>query len=107
MEDVVDAAGEVDEVGDVVVDEFEVFVAGEMGDVVGIARDEVVDGDDVVALGEEAVDEMGAEEAGAAGDDGDGSGGGGCHAPECFAEFAARGNKNPPSPSPPRRVNHA
>ena len=33
-----------------------------MGDVVGIARDEVVDGDDAMAFGEEAVDEMGAEE---------------------------------------------
>ncbi len=82
MEDVVDAAGEVDELCDVVVDELEVLVAGEMGDVVGIARDEVVDGDDAMAFGEEAVDEMGAEEAGAAGDDGDGSGCGGCHVPE-------------------------
>ena len=82
MEDVVDGAGEVDELGDVVVDELEMFVAGEMGDVVGVARDEVVDGDDAMAFGEESVDEMGAEEAGAAGDDGDGSGGGGSHASE-------------------------
>jgi hypothetical protein len=74
MEDVIDGAGEVDELGDVVVDEVEVLVAGEMGDVVGIAGDEVVHGDDAMALGEESVDEMGAEEAGAAGDNGDGRG---------------------------------
>jgi len=70
MEDVVDAPGEVDELRDVMADELEVFVAGEMGDVVRVARDEVVDGDDAMAFGKETVDEMGAEEAGAAGDDG-------------------------------------
>ena len=82
MKDVVDAAGEVDELRDVMADELEVLVTGEMGDVVGVARNEIVNGDDVMAFGEETVDKMGAEEAGAAGDNGDGSGGGWCHAPE-------------------------
>ena len=82
MKDVVDAAGEVDELRDVMPNKLEVLVAGEMRDVVGIARDEVVDGNDVMAFGKEAVDEMRAEEAGAAGDDGYGSGGGRCHAAE-------------------------
>ena len=74
MEHVVDAAGEVDVLGDVVVDEREVRVAGEVGDVVGVARDQVVDGDDAMAFGQQAVAKMRAEKAGAAGDDGNGSG---------------------------------
>jgi len=45
-----------------------------VGDVVHLARDEVVDGDDVMALGEETVGKMRAEKASATGDDGHGSG---------------------------------
>ncbi len=56
------------------VDELEFRVAGEMGDVVGIAGDEVVDGDDAMALGEKAVGKMRAEKAGATSDDGHRSG---------------------------------
>ena len=73
MEDVVHAAGEVDVLRHVVVDELEILVAGEVGDVVGIPRDEVIDGDDVMAFGEETVGEMRAEKAGTTGHDGYGS----------------------------------
>ena len=43
-------------------------IAGQVGDVVGAAGDQVVHGDDVMALGQEPVAEVAAEEAGAAGD---------------------------------------
>jgi hypothetical protein len=45
-----------------------------VGYVVHLARDEVVDGDDVMALGEETVGKMRAEKTSAAGDDGHGNG---------------------------------
>ena len=70
MEDRVDGPVEVDVLRDVVVDEAELPVAREVRDVAHVARDEVVEADDLVALGEEAVGEVAAEEAGGSRDDG-------------------------------------
>ena len=70
VENIVHRAGEIDELRHIMLDELKSRVAREMRDIIGIARDEVVDGDDAVALGEEAVGKMGAEKAGAAGDNG-------------------------------------
>ena len=74
MENVVHGAGEIDVLRDIVMDELEVRVAGEMGDVVGVARDEIVDGDDAVAFGKQAVGEMGAEKTSAASHNGESGG---------------------------------
>ena len=69
MQDGVDAPVDVDEVGDVVLDEPEALVARQVRDVVGVAGDEVVHADDRVALREEAVAKMRAEEPRPAGDE--------------------------------------
>ena len=53
--------------GDVVAQEFKVRVVEQVGDVVLGAGEEVVDADDVVALGQQALAEVAAQEAGAAG----------------------------------------
>jgi len=85
MEDVVQFAGPVDVGGDVVVDELEVRAGAQVRDVVEVAGDQVVHGHHAVAFGEQPVAKMGAEEAGAAGDERDGltgsgvHGGAGCH----------------------------
>ena len=50
-------------------DELEAIVADQMGDVVRVARDEVVEADDVVPFGEKPIAEMRAEEARRAGDE--------------------------------------
>jgi hypothetical protein len=63
---------EVEILGDVLLDEAEVRVASEVLDIVGGAGDQVVDDDDTVAAGKEDIDEVGAEETGTTGDDGDG-----------------------------------
>ena len=70
MENDVHRAGKIDVLRDIVVDELEFRIAREVGDIVGVARDEIVDGDDAMALGKEAVGEMRAEKSGAAGDNG-------------------------------------
>ena len=67
MPNVIDGAIEEDKFGNVLLDEFEVGVATEMGDVVDATGDEVVDADDFVTAGEEEVAEVGAEEASGAG----------------------------------------
>ena len=58
-----------DVLGHVVLDEVEALVAGQVGDVVHVAGAEVVHGDHLVALSQQAVAEMGADEAGSAGDE--------------------------------------
>jgi len=58
MENIVHGTRKIDVLRYVVMDELELRVAGEMGDVVGVARDKIVDGDDAMALGEEAIGEM-------------------------------------------------
>jgi hypothetical protein len=52
-----------------VADEFEIGAAVEVGDVAFPAGEEVVEADDFVAVAKEAIAEVGAEEAGAAGDE--------------------------------------
>ena len=69
MEDVVEVSRHVDELRDVVVGELEVLIGEQVLDVGEVARDEVVHPDDVTALLEEAVAQMGAEKAGGAGDE--------------------------------------
>lgn len=72
MPDIIDLARDVDEVGDVVADEFVVLIPGEMLDVRDIASDEAIDRDDAMPLGEQAVCEVGAQKARTARDDADG-----------------------------------
>ena len=71
MKYVVHAAGQINVLRHVVMDELEVRVAGQVGDVVGIARKQIVDGDDAMAFGQKAVRKMRAEKARATGDDRD------------------------------------
>ncbi len=66
--DEVDGLGDLDVLCDVVIEEGK-RVAPQVLDVRERARDEVVDADDPVAAVDEVLAEMGAEEAGAAGDD--------------------------------------
>ena len=54
---------------DVVAEELEVGLREEMGDVGLLAREEVVDADHVVALGDQPLAEVAAEEAGASSDE--------------------------------------
>ena len=70
MPDVIDREIEEEIFGDILLDEFEIFVAGEMGDVIHAAGDEVVNGHDFVASLQQVIHEVGAEEARAAGNDG-------------------------------------
>jgi hypothetical protein len=72
MPNIIDLTRDVDEVGDIVADEFVVLVPGEMLDVRDIASDEAIDRDDAMALGEQAVGEVGAQKARTACDDADG-----------------------------------
>ena len=72
MPNIIDLTRDVDEVGDIVADEFVVLVPGEMLDVRDIASDEAVDRDDAMALGKQTVGEVGAQKARTAGDDADG-----------------------------------
>jgi hypothetical protein len=60
---------ELEGVADVVADEFEAVVVEEVLDVAFSAGEEVVEADDFVAFVEEAFAEVGAEEAGSAGDE--------------------------------------
>ena len=72
MPHIVHLTRDVDEVGDIVIDELVVLIPREMLDVRDIARDEVVDRDDAVAFLEQSVREMGSQKPGSAGDDTDG-----------------------------------
>src|SRR5690606_21425972 len=68
VQDAVERSLDVDELGDVVFDEPEPGVAHEVGEVVRCAGDEAVHGDHLVAVGDEPVTEVRAEESGGAGD---------------------------------------
>jgi hypothetical protein len=68
MDDGVELAGQVEELGDVLLDEAETRVAETVGQVVLTATDQVVEDDDLVAGIEQAIGQMGSEEAGSAGD---------------------------------------
>ena len=70
MEDVIDfSSGRKMIVRDVVLDEGEILVAGEVLDVLEVAGDEIVDRDDAMTFREQPVGQMRAEKSGAAGDD--------------------------------------
>ncbi len=56
-------------VRDIVPDELELRVPEQVGDVLGRAGDEVIDRDDLVALGEEPIAEVRPDEPGSAGDE--------------------------------------
>ena len=56
----------------VLLDEFEMGIAAEVGDVVHRTGDKIVDGDDLVAAREQQVRQVRAQKSGAAGDDGSG-----------------------------------
>jgi hypothetical protein len=64
----VDPSGDVDELGDVLVEEMEVGAPGEVLDVAQVARDQVVHAHHFPAFAEEAVAQVTAEEPGATGD---------------------------------------
>jgi hypothetical protein len=60
---------EVDGVGDVVTDAFEMVVPEKMADVVLAAREKIVEAQDVLSFGEKPLAEVRSEETGAAGDE--------------------------------------
>ena len=72
VEDVIHVARDEDVFRHVHADEAEALVPGEVLDVFRAAGDEVIQGDDPVSLLEQALDEVRAEKARAAGDDGRG-----------------------------------
>ena len=58
MPDEINLARDVDEVGDIVADEFVVLIPGEMLDVCHIASDEAIDRNDAMALCKQTVCEV-------------------------------------------------
>ena len=67
MQDDIHRFGQVYVIGNIVENETETLVAGQVGDVIAAAGDEVVHGDDAVAIREQAITEMRADETCAAG----------------------------------------
>ena len=51
-------------------DEFKIWVAGEMGDVIHATGEQIIKDDDAMAFGKQPVTEMRTEKASTAGDDG-------------------------------------
>src|SRR5690606_35525408 len=68
VEHAVQRAVDVDEFGHVVADELKALPADQVGDVLGASGHEVVHADDLVTLGEKALTQARAQEAGGAGD---------------------------------------
>ena len=68
MQDVVELTRNVDVLGDVLLDEVEAFLAEEMRDVLDVPGQEVVHRDHLATIGEHALAEVRAEEAGTTGD---------------------------------------
>ena len=62
------------EIGNVVLDELVIFVAGQMPNVRVAARDEIVDRDDAMTFRQQTVGQMRPQKTGATGDDGNGFG---------------------------------
>jgi hypothetical protein len=60
MPNIIDLPRDVDEVGDIVADEFIALIPSEMLDVCHIASDEAIDRDDAMALGKQTICEVGA-----------------------------------------------
>ena len=69
MQDKVERAIHVDVVGHVVVDQLELRVADEMGDIFGSAGEKIIHADDLVTLGDHQVAHVRSEETGTAGDE--------------------------------------
>ena len=75
MEDEVDFLfGQKDKIGNVVPDETIIFVPCQMADVCHIPSDQIVDRDDAMAFGQEAIGQVRSEKSGATGYDGNGFG---------------------------------
>ena len=75
MEDEVDFLfGQKDKIGNVVPDKTIIFVPCQMADVCHIPSDQIVDRDDTMAFGQEAIGQMRSEKPGATGHDGNGFG---------------------------------
>ena len=70
MPDVIHRAVEEEEFRHVLLDEFEIPTAPQVGDVVHAAGDEIINADDAMPAREQQVGEMGRQESGRAGDDG-------------------------------------
>ena len=71
MEDEIDLLfGQEDKVGNVVPDEAIIFVPGQMANVCNIPSDQIVDRNDAMTFGQEAIGQMRSEKSGAAGHDG-------------------------------------
>ena len=79
-------SGNVQELRHILLDELKIRAAGKVGDVVGRARDQVIDGDDAVAAAEQQIDQVRAEESRAPSNDGGGLGARG-------VGFAGRGHE--------------
>ena len=78
MEDEIDLLlGQENEIGNVVPDESIVFVAGQVPDVGSIPGDQIVDRNDTMPFGQQAIGQMRSEKSGATGHDGNGLGGSG------------------------------
>jgi hypothetical protein len=69
MEDGVHRAIDVKRLADIVLERFEVAVGAKVGDIAGCASDEVVDTEDLPAIGEEPLAEVGPQEARPASDE--------------------------------------
>ena len=75
MEDEIDLLfGQENEIGNVVPDESIIFVASQMSDVGNIPGDQIVDRDDTMPFGQQAIGQMRSEKPGGAGHDGNGLG---------------------------------
>src|SRR5258707_15334846 len=69
MKDVVDLfVGQKNEIGNVVLDEMEILVAGEMADVGRVAGDEIVDRNDAMTFRQQAIRQVRSQETRATGD---------------------------------------
>jgi len=71
MEDVIDRAGDEDELAHVAPDKAKVRIIRQMGDVIRGPSDNVIDSDDAKSFGEETIGQMGAEESGSPRDNSD------------------------------------
>ena len=70
MKNIVHLSFKKDVVSNVVLEELELLVAEQMRDVRRVAGDEIIETDNAMPFGQQSVAEMGAEETGAAGDNG-------------------------------------
>src|SRR5689334_2964558 len=62
------------EIGDIMFDESEIFVAGEMSNICGVTGDQIVDGNDAVIFCQQSIDQMRSQKTGTASHDRNGMG---------------------------------